>query len=203
MTHKSARLENGKIVIDWQWLAADMNDDDMREMMTCAAFSDHFIGVALHVAATGRTEDGNSWFGAEAMHEIRGRLVPLMPTIAQEAIEGANRRHDAADARWQKTLSEMWSKERAADCERSQLLYVIEGLRAERERLQRALSPFVASYRKAADPVDDSDLDNEQPRAVTVTLGDCRYASQQISHPEHGEVAHQHAAGAVGAHSAA
>jgi hypothetical protein len=45
------------------------------------------------------------------------------------------------------------------------------------EKLANALAPFVAAYEKAACPVGDSDLYNEQPRSVSVTLGDCRRAA--------------------------
>jgi len=48
-----------------------------------------------------------------------------------------------------------------------------------------ALKPFVEAYAAAADPIGDSDLDNEQPRHVTVTLGDCRRASALLGiHPK-------------------
>jgi len=43
-----------------------------------------------------------------------------------------------------------------------------------RPLLLRVLRPFVEAIRKAAEPIPDSDLDNEQPRSVHVTLGDCR-----------------------------
>ncbi len=46
--------------------------------------------------------------------------------------------------------------------------------------LQAVLMPFVLAYAKAADPIGDSDLDNEQPRHVTVTLGDCRRAASLL-----------------------
>ena len=45
------------------------------------------------------------------------------------------------------------------------------------EQLARALKPFVDSYERDRDPVGDSDLYNEQPRSVSVTLGDCRRAA--------------------------
>ena len=48
---------------------------------------------------------------------------------------------------------------------------------AERQALRRALKPFVKAYAKAADPIGDSDLYDEQPRSVSVTLGDCRRAA--------------------------
>ena len=48
------------------------------------------------------------------------------------------------------------------------------------EKLERALRPFVEAYAKAADVIGDSDLDNEQPRHVTVTLGDCRRAASLL-----------------------
>lgn len=48
------------------------------------------------------------------------------------------------------------------------------------EQLIRALKPFVEAYAEAADPIGDSDLDNEQPRHVTVTLGDCRRAASLL-----------------------
>lgn len=47
-----------------------------------------------------------------------------------------------------------------------------------RGAMAEALRPFVDAYRKSADPVGDSDLYPEQPRAVYVTLGDCRKADR-------------------------
>ena len=49
------------------------------------------------------------------------------------------------------------------------------------EKLLQALRPFVDAYEEQADPISDSDLDNEQPRAVAVTLGDCRRAALAVS----------------------
>jgi hypothetical protein len=54
------------------------------------------------------------------------------------------------------------------------------------EQLYRALKPFVEAYEKARDPVDDSDLYNEQPRSVSVTLGDCRRAASVMRKVEEG-----------------
>jgi hypothetical protein len=48
------------------------------------------------------------------------------------------------------------------------------------QRIEAALAVFVESYAKAADPIGDSDLDDEQPRHVTVTLGDCRRAASLL-----------------------
>ncbi len=48
------------------------------------------------------------------------------------------------------------------------------------EQLERALRPFVDAYKREACPVGDSDLYNEQPRAVRVTLGDCRLAARVL-----------------------
>lgn len=42
--------------------------------------------------------------------------------------------------------------------------------------LEDALRPFVEAYVKDADQIGDSDLYDEQPRSVRVTLGDCRRA---------------------------
>jgi hypothetical protein len=42
--------------------------------------------------------------------------------------------------------------------------------------LEDALKPFVDAYTKHADQIGDSDLYDEQPRSVHVTLGDCRRA---------------------------
>lgn len=50
----------------------------------------------------------------------------------------------------------------------------------DKDAIIRALKPFVEAYAKAADPIGDSDLDNEQPRHVTVTLGDCRRAANLL-----------------------
>ena len=48
------------------------------------------------------------------------------------------------------------------------------------QRIEAALAVFAESYAKAADPIGDSDLDDEQPRHVTVTLGDCRRAASLL-----------------------
>ena len=50
----------------------------------------------------------------------------------------------------------------------------------DKDRIIQALRPFVEAYAKAADPIGDSDLDNEQPRHVTVTLGECRRAARLL-----------------------
>jgi hypothetical protein len=50
--------------------------------------------------------------------------------------------------------------------------------RAIEEKLKAALAPFVTAYLKHEDPIGDSDLYNEQPRSVHVTLGDCRTAAR-------------------------
>lgn len=178
MSSQKATLRDGKIIIDWQWLASEMDDDCMREMMACAAFNDHFIKAALEVVVNGQTEDG-SWFGARELHEMRRQLLPLLPILAKETIEGAQAQLDTAEKWREKTVSEMWSKEREADNRISELRQEIERQKNLILRLQRAIAPFVVAYRKEACPVSDSDLDNEQPRHVTVLLGDCRYASQQ------------------------
>lgn len=47
-----------------------------------------------------------------------------------------------------------------------------------------ALRPFVESYERAADHVGDSDLYNEQPRSVEVTIGECRRAAMTLHHAE-------------------
>ncbi len=52
--------------------------------------------------------------------------------------------------------------------------------KAEIERLREALRPFVDAYKKSACPVGDSDLYDEQPRSVSVTLGDCRRAARVL-----------------------
>lgn len=66
---------------------------------------------------------------------------------------------------------------------------LIQALAAERAfvdtriaRLETALRPFVAAYEASACDVGDSDLDNEQPRAVYVTLGDCRKAARILKY---------------------
>ena len=50
----------------------------------------------------------------------------------------------------------------------------------DKDAIIQALRPFVEAYARAADPIGDSDLDNEQPRHVTVTLGDCRRAANLL-----------------------
>lgn len=50
----------------------------------------------------------------------------------------------------------------------------------EIEKLRTALQPFAQAYANVADPIVDSDLDDEQPRHVAVTLGDCRRAASLL-----------------------
>lgn len=50
----------------------------------------------------------------------------------------------------------------------------------DKDAIIQALRPFVEAYARAADPIPDSELDNEQPRHVTVTLGDCRRAANLL-----------------------
>ncbi len=50
----------------------------------------------------------------------------------------------------------------------------------DKDRIIQALRPFAEAYARAADPIPDSDLDNEQPRHVTVKLGDCRRAASLL-----------------------
>lgn len=52
------------------------------------------------------------------------------------------------------------------------------------DRLRAALRPFVDAYEKSAEPIGDSDLYDEQPRSVHVTLGDCRRAQRALNHEE-------------------
>ena len=47
----------------------------------------------------------------------------------------------------------------------------------DKDAIIQALRPFVEAYARDANPIPDSDLDNEQPRVVRVTLGDCRRAA--------------------------
>lgn len=50
--------------------------------------------------------------------------------------------------------------------------------------LAAALRAFVSAYLKAADPIGDSDLYDEQPRSVHVLLGDCRRAERVLREAE-------------------
>lgn len=59
-------------------------------------------------------------------------------------------------------------------------LRTMDAAKREILQLRQALQPFVLAYAKAADPIGDSDLDNEQPRHVTVALGDCRRAASLL-----------------------
>jgi hypothetical protein len=52
-------------------------------------------------------------------------------------------------------------------------------------QLARALKPFVDAYNKGICP-GDADLDNEQPRHVTVTMGACRRAVSVMRKVEEG-----------------
>lgn len=49
-------------------------------------------------------------------------------------------------------------------------------------KLTAALRPFVQAYVNARCEISDSDLDNEQPVHVTVTLGDCRKADAALGY---------------------
>lgn len=46
--------------------------------------------------------------------------------------------------------------------------------------LETSLRAFVEAYLKHAEPIGDSDLDDEQPRSVHVTLGECRKAQRAL-----------------------
>ena len=50
----------------------------------------------------------------------------------------------------------------------------------DKDRIIQALRPFVEAYARDANPITDDDLDHEQPRHVTVTLGDCRRAANLL-----------------------
>jgi len=50
----------------------------------------------------------------------------------------------------------------------------------DKDAIIQALRPFVEAYARDADPIGDSDLYDEQPRHVTVTLGDCRRAASLL-----------------------
>ena len=50
----------------------------------------------------------------------------------------------------------------------------------DKDRIIQALRPFVEAYARDANPIGDSDLDDEQPRYVHVTLGDCRRAANLL-----------------------
>lgn len=50
----------------------------------------------------------------------------------------------------------------------------------DKDAIIQALRPFVEAYARDACRFSDSDLDNEQPRAVRVTLGDCRRAASLL-----------------------
>ena len=52
-----------------------------------------------------------------------------------------------------------------------------EQILADKIMLGRALIAFVWAYERQAEPIGDSDLYDEQPRSVSVTLGDCRRAT--------------------------
>jgi hypothetical protein len=49
------------------------------------------------------------------------------------------------------------------------------------EALTKALARYVNAYASSADPIGDSDLFDEQPIAVRVTLGDHRHAARVLS----------------------
>ena len=57
---------------------------------------------------------------------------------------------------------------------------VVKKAQAEIFKLRAALDPFVTAYRKAEDKIADSDLYDEQPRSVSVTLGDLRRAARLV-----------------------
>ena len=55
--------------------------------------------------------------------------------------------------------------------------------------LAEALRPFVAAHEKTAWEFSDSDLYNEQPRTVTLTLGDFRRARSVLAQYDRDECA--------------
>ena len=57
---------------------------------------------------------------------------------------------------------------------------VMEKAKQEIFRLRAALDPFVKHWIKNRDPIGESDLDDEQPALVRVTLGDLRRAARLI-----------------------
>jgi len=63
---------------------------------------------------------------------------------------------------------------------------------SESDRTKRALiealQPFVDAYQKGACPIGDSDLYDEHPRSVHVTLGDCRKAERVLRQARRGEL---------------
>lgn len=50
----------------------------------------------------------------------------------------------------------------------------------DKDAIIQALRPFVEAYARDANLIPDGDLDNEQPRVVRVTLGDCRRAASLL-----------------------
>lgn len=52
------------------------------------------------------------------------------------------------------------------------------------EQLIAALAPFVAAYEKQHDEIADSDLYPEQPKHITVSLGDIRKAQMILRYAE-------------------
>lgn len=63
--------------------------------------------------------------------------------------------------------------------------------------LEKALEPFVKAYVDHADQIGDSDLYDEQPRSVHITLGDCRRAHlllMQIANDRASEISSQNGA---------
>lgn len=65
--------------------------------------------------------------------------------------------------------------------ERAALIACAPALSSTVDSLVAALRPIVEAHEKAADQIGDSDLDNEQPRGVWVTLGDFRRARAALS----------------------
>ena len=51
---------------------------------------------------------------------------------------------------------------------------------SQKQALIQALRPFVDAYRRDEDHIANSDLDDEQPVTVYVTLGDCRRADRAL-----------------------
>lgn len=49
------------------------------------------------------------------------------------------------------------------------------------QALAVAVKPFISSYEKQDSAIPDSDLDNEQPKHITVQLGDLRRARSSYS----------------------
>lgn len=109
--------------------------------------------------------------------------VEIKPSLGQQIAE-LKREKLMRERVYPKFIASGSLKQKNADWQMAALEGAIAALE-QSARAQDALRPFVEAYARSAEPIGDSDLYNEQPRSVSVTLGDCRKAAMLLGvHPK-------------------